>query len=139
MQKKRKIIQCGAVFLLAVVLGCGCKVEEKNDKKLKEMEFTVISQKEVPEELQKIIEEKKTDEMKLTYLTSENLYIVRGYGQQKTGGYSIKVKELYLTENAVYLETELIGPGGGDTAKKAKSYPYIVVKAERTEDVVVFE
>ena len=125
--------------MLAAVLVCGCKVEEKNDKKLREMEFTVISEKEVPEELKKIIEEKKTNEMKLTYMTDKNLYIVRGYGQQKTGGYSIKVKDLYLTENAVYLKTELMGPGEGDTTKKAKSYPYIVVKTEKTEDVVVFE
>ncbi|MGN0290571.1 MAG: protease complex subunit PrcB family protein [Lachnospiraceae bacterium] len=139
MSKTRKIIQTGVILMLAAVLVCGCKVEEKNDKKLREMEFTVISEKEVPEELKKIIEEKKTNEMKLTYMTDKNLYIVRGYGQQKTGGYSIKVKDLYLTENAVYLKTELMGPGEGDTTKKAKSYPYIVVKTEKTEDVVVFE
>lgn len=139
MEKWKRTVRLGALLMFLGILVCGCGVEEKNDKKLKEMEFTVVSDQEVPEELKKIIQEKKKDEMKLTYLTDENLYIVRGYGQQKTGGYSIQVKDLYLTDSAVYLETELMGPGENDSAKKAKSYPYLVVKTEKTEDVVVFE
>lgn len=139
MEKWKRTVRLGTLLMFLVILVCGCGVEEKNGKKLKEMEFTVVSDQEVPEELKKIIQEKKKDEMKLTYLTDENLYIVRGYGQQKTGGYSIQVKDLYLTDSAVYLETELMGPGENDSVKKAKSYPYLVVKTEKTEDVVVFE
>lgn len=139
MEKWKRTVRLGTLLMFLVILVCGCGVEEKNAKKLKKMEFTVVSDQEVPEELKKIIQEKKKDEMKLTYLTDENLYIVRGYGQQKTGGYSIQVKDLYLTDSAVYLETELMGPGENDSVKKAKSYPYLVVKTEKTEDVVVFE
>ncbi len=139
MEKWKRAIRLGGLLMFLGVLICGCTVVEQKDKKLKEMEFTVISDQEVPQELKKIIQEKKKDEMKLTYLTDENLYIVRGYGQQKTGGYSIQVKDLYLTESAVYLETELMGPGENDATEKAKSYPYLVIKTEKTEDVVVFE
>lgn len=139
MGKRKRIVCLGILLMLFGIASCGCGIEEKNDKKLKDMEFTIVSDKEVPEELGKIIEEKKNDEMKLTYLTDDSLYIVRGYGQQKTGGYSIKVKDLYLAENAVYLESELVGPGENDVTEKAKSYPYIVIKTEKTEDVVVFE
>ena len=139
MGKRKKILCLGILLMLLGIANCGCGIEEKNDKKLKDLEFTIVSDKEVPEELDKIISEKRKDEMKLTYMTDDNLYIVRGYGQQKTGGYSIKVKELYQAENAVYLDSELVGPGENDVTEKAKSYPYIVLKMEKTEDVVVFK
>ena len=121
-------------------------MEEKSDAKVSDMKFTVISEKELPDELKKIIEEKKQKEMKLTYMSGDKLYIVRGYGVQKTGGYSIQVKDLYQAtsvmtslKNAVYFKSELIGPGENDVSEKVESYPYIVVSTEKTEDIVVFE
>ena len=98
-----------------------------------------LTGKELPDELKKIIEEKKQKEMKLTYMSGDKLYIVRGYGVQKTGGYSIQVKDLYQAKNAVYFKSELIGPGENDVSEKVESYPYIVVSTEKTEDIVVFE
>jgi len=139
MNKLRKGMSLGILLLLFCVLGGGCGIEEKNDKKVKELDYDIISEKEIPEELKKAIEEKKENEMKLTYATDDGLYIVRGYGKQKTGGYSIQIKELYMAKNAVYLKTELIGPSETDVKEKAKSYPYIVIKTEKTEDVVVFD
>lgn len=139
MRQKRKVVILGVLLMLFGILGVGCKVEEKNDKKLKEMDFSVVSDKEIPEELKKIVAGKKKEEMKMTYLTDDSLYIIRGYGTQDTGGYSIQVKELYQAKNAVYFETELVGPGEKDVSKRVESYPYIVVKTEKTEDVVVFE
>lgn len=64
----------------------------------------------IPEELQNDIEEKKAADFKMTYKDSEFLYIVRGYGEQETGGYSICIRDLYLTSNAIIFDTELIGP-----------------------------
>ena len=124
------------LMLLTMTVG-GCKVEEKSDAKVSDMKFTVISEKELPDELKKIIEEKKQKEMKLTYMSGDKLYIVRGV--QKTGGYSIQVKDLYQAKNAVYFKSELIGPGENDVSEKVESYPYIVVSTEKTEDIVVFE
>ena len=89
--------------------------------------------------MKKIIEEKKQKETKLTYMSGDKLNIVRGYGVQKTGGYSIQVKDLYQAKNAVYFKSELIGPGENDVSEKVESYPYIVVSTEKTEDIVVFE
>ncbi len=128
----------GILLTLLMMTAGGCKVEEKDDAKVSDMKFTVISEKELPE-LKKIIEEKKQKEMKLTYMSGDKLYIVRGYGVQKTGGYSIQVKDLYQAKNAVYFKSELIGPGENDVSEKVESYPYIVVSTEKTEDVVVFE
>ena len=92
-----------------------------------------------PEELQNDIEEKKAADFKMTYKDSEFLYIVRGYGEQETGGYSICIRNLYLTSNAIIFDTELIGPRKGETISKSPSYPYIVVKVELRDENVVFE
>ena len=76
---------------------------------------------------------------KLTYTDDQNLYIVVGYGEQETGGYSICIRNLYLTSNAIIFDTELIGPRKGETISKSPSYPYIVVKVELRDENVVFE
>ena len=66
-----------------------------------------------------------------------------GYGIQPTGGYSISVEELYLSTNAIYINTNLIGPMKGETVTEVESYPYLVVQIENrmdySEKSVVFE
>ena len=58
---------------------------------------------------------------------------------QETGGYSIQMRELYLADNAIYFDADLIGPENGQDVEKTVSYPYIVIKTERLEENVVFE
>ena len=67
------------------------------------------------------------------------MYLCTGYGEQPTGGYSIAVEELYLTENAVYIDTTLIGPSKGETLTEMPSYPWIVVMTEDLELPAVFQ
>lgn len=117
----------------------GCSVGKDDGEKLRDLEFTVIGDEEVPQELMKTIEEKKANVFKLTYSDGQNLYIVTGYGEQPSGGYSIAVGELYLTENSIVLDTELKGPENGEQAGTEKSYPYIVIKTECLENPVVFQ
>ena len=93
------------------------------------------------EELKTVIVEKGTEPFHLTYSDDQNLYISIGYGQQKTGGYSIAVDELYLTEDAIYVGTTLLGPeitGQKKGAEKA-STPSIVIKTEFLDKTVIYE
>ena len=69
----------------------------------------------------------------------EYLYICSGYGEQATGGYSIAVNELYLTDTAIYVSTSLLGPESADKSNKTPSYPYIVIKMEYLDQTVIFE
>ena len=62
-----------------------------------------------------------------------------GYGEQETGGYSISVRELYLTENAIVADTELLGPQNLEQTGAEKSYPYIVIKTEYLEEPIIFQ
>lgn len=126
-------------MILTMVLLCGCSVQSDDNKKLKDLEFTVISQDEIPKELATQIEEKKAEEVKLTYGDNENLYIARGYGAQETGGYSIAVDEVYETENAVFFKSSLIGPTAGEKTDKNISYPFVVIKMKLIDKNVVFE
>lgn len=125
------------IMLSVNLLGCG--MEETATKKLRDVEFTVIDQSEIPQELLSTMEEKKKDGFKLTYADEKNLYLAVGYGEQKTGGYSIAVDECYLTENAIYFGTTLTGPEKGEKINQVSSYPYIVVKMEAIDEPVVFE
>lgn len=114
-------------------------MQSDDNKKLEDIEFTVLSEDEIPEELMGQIEEKKQEEFKLTYSDNSNLYIARGYGKQESSGYSISVDDLYLTENAVFIHTSLIGPAASEQVENSESFPYVVVKLELTDKNVVFE
>lgn len=126
--------------ILAMVFGVLVGYGKSGDSaKVRDLEFTVMDQERIPEELKAIIEEKKIQPFKLTYSDDENLYIVVGYGPQETGGYSIQVKELYLTDNSIVFDTELLGPEKGENAAKETSYPVIVIQTELLENPVIFQ
>lgn len=137
MSKYRIKILLGLCVCLILAAGCGLK--KSGREKLRDMDFTVLKEEEIPEKLMEKIQEKKEDDFKMSYMVEDDLYIVRGFGMQETGGYSIRVQELYLAENAVYFDADLIGPKSADVQEKAVSYPFIVVKTERIEENVVFE
>ena len=143
MMKKRgerpylpKALLC--LFTAALLLaGCGFLKEETI--KLRDLEFTVLSEEKIPEELLAIIEEKKAAPFQITYSDNQYLYICVGYGEQETGGYSIAVDELYLTETNICAGTSLLGPEAAEKANRTPSYPYIVIKTEYSDLTVLFE
>lgn len=48
--------------------------------------FQVVAFDKAPQKLQDIIEEHKKEEIKMTWEGDEGRYIIRGYGEQPTGG-----------------------------------------------------
>lgn len=123
--------------LLAQLTGCG--LEEQKPQKLKDLDYTIVEESEIPQKLMETIEERKEGEFKASFENEDGLYLVHGYGEQETGGYSIVVRNLYLTKQALYFDTELLGPENGSDPPKKPSYPYIVVKTEKQEQNIVFE
>lgn len=131
-----------AVWLIATMVSCllcGCSINSSERVKLRDLDFTVLSEEKLPEELKTVLEERRAEPFKLTYSDKDYLYICIGYGEQETGGYSIAVNELYLTDNAVYVNTSLLGPDAAERENKSPSYPYIVLKTEYLDETVVFE
>ena len=136
-----KMLRAALVFTCAAALVglCGCSASKDDGKKVKDLEFAVVGEPEIPQELKQIIAQKQTAPFKLTYSDDKNLYIAVGYGEQATGGYSISVNELYLTENSIVLATELMGPEKGEDPGTEQSFPYIVLRTELLEEPVIFK
>lgn len=136
----KMLLVCGLlVWVFVVRVLTGCSVQKENQEKVRDLEFTVTGEAELPQELAGLIQEKKAAPFKLTYSNDQGLYIVVGYGEQQTGGYSICVRELYLTENSIVIDTELLGPEKGEEVGVEKSYPYIAVQTEYLENPVIFQ
>lgn len=136
----KRIILCAlAVAVAAAAMLSGCTFLSEERVKLRDLDFTVLSEEKIPEELKTIIEEKKKEAFQITYTDKEFLYICSGYGEQATGGYSIAVNELYLTDTAIYVSTSLLGPESADKSNKTPTYPYIVIKVEYLDQTVIFE
>ena len=127
-----------ALLLLTCIFLSGCAIGTGDDTRLRDLEFTVISEERLPEELKGLIDERKATEFKLTYSDNEYLYICVGYGEQSTGGYSIAVNDLYLTEDAICVNTCLLGPGPEDRTGASPSFPYIVIKTAYLDKPVLF-
>lgn len=131
----KRVLLIGSILIFL----SGCSVQTNRTEKVRDLEYTIVEEGEMPEELWNILEEKKKESFKLTYEAEGSLYLCIGYGEQPTGGYSISVNELYLSENAVYFDTNLIGPEASEKTAEAASYPYLTVKTEYLDKPVVFQ
>ena len=138
-KRKRWKNVAAAMLLLCVVL-TGCGMSGERNIKLRDLDFTVLSEEKIPEELKTVIAEKGSEPFRLTYSDNQNLYISIGYGEQKTGGYSIAVYELYLTDDAVHVSTSLLGPDitGQKSGAGKPTTPYIVIKTELLDKTVIY-
>ena len=135
--QKRFVSICLICLMCMGVYACGQKQDTM--AKIKDLDCTVMAEDNIPEELLEKIEDKKKDAFKMTFEDQGFLYICVGYGTQNTGGYSIAVNELYETANAVYIDTNLIGPKPEEKSNQVESYPYVVVKTEFIDKPVVFD
>ena len=130
-------------LFLAIIYGCavliqGCSLA-REEEKLREVDYTVVCPEDVPQELGDEIQNVKDKEFQLSYDDGEYLYIARGYGSRNTSGYNISVKDMYITEHTLVLDTEITGPGEGEDVVDKKTTPYIVVKTEPMERQIVFQ
>ncbi len=139
MNMKKSFLLTLTSFVFCLFFLNGCSFLSGSGDKVKDLEFTVVSEENLSEELKTILEERKENPFKVTFNDKEYLYICIGYGKQDTGGYSIAVDDLYLTEDAIRVSTSLLGPGPEDETGSSASFPYIVLKTEYLDTPVVFE
>lgn len=142
MRKKGRINK--AVLLVVCMLaglflyGCG-QTSTGQKEEGTECEYTVVAMRDCPEEFLKNLEAKKINPFQMTYQDGTYLYMAVGYGEQKTGGYSILVRKLTETKDKIFLNTELKGPSKEETVLEKPSFPYVVIKIENVAKEVVFE
>lgn len=135
--KKCRILLFLFIMLPFVLAGCGASRKEAADNG-KEVDYTVMDTRKLPEELTELIEENKKDEIRMTYTDGGDMYLIRGYGEQGSGGYSIQVAGCTEDDTTIYFDTRLLGPSGQEKLPKEPSYPVLVVKIEaREKDVLI--
>lgn len=139
MCREWKKIICAVLVATIGLTTTSCGMKQDSMAKIRDLECTVIAEDNVPEELHTLIDGKKENAFKMTFQDQGFLYICIGYGEQSTGGYSIAMNELYETSNAVYVDTNLIGPKPEEKNRMMESYPYIVIKTEYIDKPIVFE
>lgn len=129
--RRRKVIffyVMGVIFLIATMTGC--QFEKSTDKKIRDLDYTICDESKLPEELKDLIAEKKKEPFKLTYRTKDYLYIVVGYGAQDRTDLNVILSELYLTENAIYVDTDMQSVEKTTLENQRVTYPWIAVKCE---------
>lgn len=134
----RKICRVFSLVLVTFALS-GCSISGSAKEKVADIDFTVVEEENLPQEVKSVIEQEKKDEFRLVFTAKENMYIAIGYGEKSTSGYSIAVKDLYLTSDSIRIDTNLIGPQKGETINEEPTYPYIVIMIENMDYPVVFD
>ena len=129
------------VFLFAtalVIISCG---RGSNNIKRSELEYTICTETELPDELKVMIEERKEKEFQLVYENSAYCYLAVGYGRQKNDNYVVDVKDFYESEEQIILDTILISSSKADTDKTGylETCPYIVIRCAATEKPASFK
>lgn len=128
-----------AVLLLGLTLTSGCTFAKIEKEEAEALDYTVVKEEDIPQELKRLVEEKKEKEFQMTYKSDDFLYLLRGYGRQMSGGYSIQVEDLSLSDDAIFLKTTLLGPGEKEKQTREPSYPYIVIKMPYRQEPVKFQ
>lgn len=144
MKKIKPIIKAALLLVLLFIFafllaGCG-----KNDESARQdIEFTVCARENLPEELHTIIEEKKEKVCKFTYTNGSYMYIVVCYGEKERENLNVVVNDLFMTSNAIYIDTTLktdaITATDSVATGELSMYPYIVLKCEKYDVPVVFD
>lgn len=139
MKRRIKACVCAAFFAASAFVFAGCSIQNMEPERIRDVEYTVVDKDEVPEEFKARIEEEKEEPMKLFYADGRYLYAARGYGEQKTSGYSVRVTDCFEGEEGVYIETSLLGPDKGEEIRKSAACPYVVVKMEYIDKQIIFQ
>lgn len=96
MKKKRR----GRVLLAAVILMllASCRITDVSEGERKELSYAIVKPGDFPPEIDQILRKKKESAFQMAYESGDDLYILRGYGKQKSGGFSIQIEEVSKSE-----------------------------------------
>ena len=107
-----KCFAAGVLILAVLSVLPGCVTQYDSAMKLRDLEFTVTDEEDAPEELRTMIDEAREEPYRLIFAEQGLLWIAEGYGRKETTGYSVEVRELYETEDAVHIRDPAARAGG---------------------------
>lgn len=124
------------IFCVSICYGCGKNLAGEEKEKV---EYTICKDSSLPTQLKETLEQMKKRSGTFTYKNSMYTYLVVCYGSQSYSGYSIQIEECSKSKDALYLKTQLIGPSGSEPIMETETFPYIVIRCERTELLCIIE
>ena len=131
------------VYLFLCICICipflSCCSFKNTDAKGDNVDYTIVTGSEIPDELKKIIKKRRNKAFELSYNDGEYLYVAKGYGQKDTNGYDITVKGFYKSDDNLIFDTCLNGPKTNENVSVKLSYPYIVIKTEYMNNSIIFK
>ena len=103
-RSKRNRMSIWCMLLIFLLSAGGCSLVKIEEGERTPLEYTVVDNTELPQSAQELIQEKKEDDFQMTYQKGDTLYLIRGYGKQMSGGYSIQVAELSASSTTIFLK-----------------------------------
>lgn len=116
----------------------GCKIIDKTEEGHIPVTYEIVEEADIPEDMMKEIRRKKVKPFRLVYREPGYVYAGEGYGKQEQRKCCIEWVECAETEDALYIETTLHGPGGNGVVCEDE-YPYSVIRIEEKNKQVIFE
>ena len=105
------------------MLLASCRITDVSEGERKELSYAIVKPGDFPPEIDQILRKKKESAFQMAYESGDYLYILRGYGKQTRGDFSIQIEEVSKTENSVFVRTTLVGPAAKEEPKCVASCP----------------
>ena len=118
------------VIIAMCLVTAACGRADTKSSNVSDVDYTVLAA---------TIDARKESDFEISACIDGYTYIVKGYGKQPTGGYSIRVDRLQTNGTDMTMASTLIGPSAGEAVNKLATYPYIVIKTEATDNNILFE
>ena len=120
------------VIILGLLSGSFMFKTDNHSIQIGEIEYKLLNETYSSEELEKWVEENKTENGLYTKVIDGKTYIMYTYGEQTVDGYGFKGIHLDKTEdNGIVLSTELLEPAE-DRTERSTYYPKIVLEVNQT-------
>lgn len=126
------------VAVLGGLLG-GCGESAATGGSAKAMEYSVVQMGELPSEVTEMIGNQGDKVFRMVYKSEGWMYVMRGYGRQELGGYSIRITNVNVSDGNLHVESQLVGPGKKEAKEGRGSNPYFVIKLEDPGCPVTFD
>ena len=137
-------MQKSGVLWIVIIIGCicltGCKKEVPAAEWMSapELEYEVVSGKDVPNKVHERIFLKQKERFGFTYRDGDSQYIAFGFGTMPTGGYDIQLIAVKDTESKIVVVAELIAPQPEEVVSDQESHPSMILKVQGNSKNVQF-
>ncbi|MGN0396322.1 MAG: protease complex subunit PrcB family protein [Coprococcus sp.] len=127
-------------LLTAMVICVGCSIFKESDDG-DSLLYDICDVSMLPDELLSIIDSKKQEAFNLVYSNNTYTYIVMAAGKQERDDVGIEVEKMYRDQNAIYVKSILrkIATPGDTVAGDGISYPYTVLRIQKTDMPIIFK